>query len=115
MCVSLLRNKRYFRGPINRGHLIVLGCNTACYREEDTCRLALWCYTLYKTYNYLRHHRREGGGGEGVLELMNGFLREGVGDSRVGRGLVEFGWDSNYRICNLAEESSDEDGSWDLN
>ena len=47
-CTSFLRQRLHFQGPLDKGHLIVLGTNVRIPSEEDVMRLGLWVYVLYK-------------------------------------------------------------------
>jgi hypothetical protein len=112
ICVAFLRSKLHYRGPINRGHLIVLGANSGSQTDEDICRLALWSYSLYKTFNSLRHSRGRSGDAQAMIELLNAFLREGVGREGAGLRLLEQGWRTDFRLMAQDDASSDSDSSF---
>ena len=78
VCVAFLRQRLYYLEPLTRGHLVVLGTNVGMSRDEDLVKLALWVYTLYKTFNHLRY-RLGAQLSESELEgLMSANLHEGV-------------------------------------
>ena len=96
-CVTFLRGRLNYQGPIDRGHLLVLGVNISFPEREDLMRLALWCYVLYRTFNKLRcadyrSHRCSDLGG-----MMEQYLREAIaGDD----GAILFAkncWNPRYR------------------
>ena len=54
VCVGFLRKHLHYTRSVNRGHLITLGANNSLQTAEDTVRLALWVFTLYKSVNHPR-------------------------------------------------------------
>jgi len=113
ICVNFLRGKLHYRGPINRGHLIVLGANSGSQTDEDICRLALWNYSIYKTFNSLRCNHGGSRSATAMIELLNGCLREGVGNDETGIRLIDQGWRHEFRL--RVEDESDSDlFTWDL-
>ena len=88
----------------------MLGADCGSQTDEDVCRLALWNYSLYKTFNSLRCNHGHSSGASAMLELLNGFLREGVGRDVVGTRLLDQGWRTGFRL--LAGDSSDSDSSF---
>ena len=112
ICVNFLRHKLHYRGPISRGHLIVLGANSGPQTDEDVCRLAMWNYSLYKAFNSLRHSRGQGRDAHDMSELLNGFLREGVGKEGAGLRLLQQGWRAGFSLLAQDDASSDSDSSF---
>ena len=78
VCVRFLRQHLHYTKPVNRGHLITLGANTCSQSEEDTIRLALWVFALYKSFNHLRHRKGPTLSADELDSLMLTFLQDGV-------------------------------------
>ena len=97
-CIHFLRDKLHFRPTTQKGHVIVLGSSGDSLREEDTCRLAYRSFTLYKTCNYMRNNAVSKMDATGIISLMRGFLREGVGECEDGLKLLEQGWRHDFSL-----------------
>ena len=56
VCLHFLKHKLHFHGRVDRGHLVAMVANSGAQKdeEEDVCRLAMWCFVLYKTFDKLR-------------------------------------------------------------
>ena len=92
--------------------MVALGCNVSILSDEDTCRLALWCFAIYKAHNYLRHNHISSSIAEDMIGLLNGFLREGVEGSEDGMHLLEYGWRHDFRFA--GEVLSDDSSGWEF-
>ena len=79
VCLHFLKHKVNFHGRVDRGHLVALGANSGVQSEDHVCRLAMWCYVLYKTFNELRVRIDNGLGIQDILHMMEQFLRDGGG------------------------------------
>ena len=110
MCIEFLRNQLRYQGPIDKGHLIVLGCNTSLRSQEDICRLALWNYVVYKAYNFLRRSNRDVTC-QDIQNLWKGYLRE-VGSTGCAKEIIECGWDRKFRFAGQASSTPDDDDDW---
>ena len=96
-CVSFLRERLHFEGPVQRGHLIVLGVNTGSTGTEDLMRLALWIYVLYRTYNRLRHMSIDQRCNTQVRGIMEQYLRDAVCGHDGATTFLNNCWDQGYR------------------
>ena len=79
MCLHFLRHKLNFHDRVDRGHLVALGANSGAQSEDHVCRLAMWCYVLYKTFNKLRVRIDNDFGIQDILHMMEQFLRDAGG------------------------------------
>ena len=97
ICVSFLRNRLHFRGPLERGHLIVLGVNRSVPQVEDLMRLALWSFVLYKTHNHLKHLDTGINSTSTLAGIMEQFLRDAISGHDDATRFVRNCWDQEYR------------------
>ena len=95
-CVSFLRKRLHFQGPIDRGHLVVLGTNHRGQSQEDIMRLGLWVYVLYRTFNYLRKSQQHLGQTD-MGGLLEQFLRDAISGHDGASRFVRNCWDQRYR------------------
>ena len=46
-----------------------------------------------------------------MIDFLNGYLREGVGNDSAGLNLIQYGWRHDFRLRQEADDSSDDDAS----
>ena len=114
VCLRFLRDKLHYKEDVNRGHLITLGANSGQQRDEDYCRLALWSFVLYKSFNKLRTRTGNRLNVDEVQGLMNVYLQDGVSGHREACRFLDNCWDQKFRF-RTGDEDEDEinlDGDW---
>ena len=69
-------------------------------------RLALWCYVLYRTYNYIRHAGTRRSGISALEGIMEQYLRDAISGHDGATSFVRHCWDRSYvHQANSTEES----------
>ena len=108
LSVYQVPSKIHYRGSIDRGHLTALGANGASLGQEDICRLALWCFVLYKAHNHIR--TRSGGSlsSDEIKHLFDHFLVGAIAGHPDACRLIEHGWRQDFRFQEC-EELTDSD------
>ena len=96
--MSFLRERLHFQGPVERGHLIVLGVNSHMPQTEDLLRLALWSYVLYRTYNHLKHQGTSSSTSN-LAGVMEHFLRDAIYGHDDATMFVQNCWNQGYRYA----------------
>ena len=109
-CVGFLRRRLHYQGPIDRGHLVVLGVNRCDPRPEDVMRLALWSYMVYRAFNRFRTAGRDHLATSEVEGVMEGYLREGISGHEGATRFLHHCWDRSYtHLVSVSRQESVED------
>ena len=90
--LRFLRERLQYKDRIDRGHLIVLGVNSGKQSDDTCCRLALWSYVMYKSYNHLRLRSGCDLGADEVLGLMSQYLKDGLGGHEGANKIIRDSW-----------------------
>ena len=109
ICVGLLRTHLHYSTPINRGHLIVLGVNDGVPSIESLVKLSLWVYTLYRTFNILKHRAGVTLVEAEVEGLMVSALWEGVTGYPQTKQFLSNCWQREAKLIQVHDESTDSD------
>ena len=112
VCVAFLGKHLHYLEPVTKGHLVVLGTCVGMGRDKDLVRLALWAYTLYKTFNHLRNRSGVELSAVELEGLMLSFLHDGVVGHPEASRYLDHCWDPHARLRPGQEDSSD--SSWGL-
>ena len=95
----------HYQGPVDRGDLIALGAHHCGLKIEDTLRLALWGYTLYRSFNLLRSNNRQHSGEVNLGGIFEGYLREAVSGHPRGSAFITHCWNARYRFEGVRNDS----------
>jgi hypothetical protein len=113
VCVRFLRKHLHYQRPIDRGHLVALAANSGTHSDEDIVRLAVWAFTLYKTFNHLRTRQGPTLSAEDLESFMTTVMWEAVQGHELTARYLRNCWDANARLSAQDLDSSDDVGFLD--